>query len=63
MSLTPRTKKKLLISLALLVVVIGALGSFVWRKFFHEIDQPAFADEAERFQQLLRQALEILKTK
>src|SRR4030095_2999236 len=41
--------KKLLIWLGLLAVLVLVLGLFVWRKFFHEIDQPAFADEGERF--------------
>ena len=44
-----RKAKKCLVVLGVLVVLGGALGLFAWRKFFHEVDQPPFADEAERF--------------
>ena len=49
MSLTPRTQRKLLWSLGLLVVLVVAGGGFTWYKFFREEPEPAWANEGERF--------------
>jgi hypothetical protein len=49
MSLDPRTRKKLLTAL-IVILILGAFGAwFAWYKFFREEDQPSFADETERF--------------
>jgi hypothetical protein len=47
--MSSKTKRKILITLIVLVVLGGAGGLFAWYKFFREEDQPPFADEIERF--------------
>jgi processive rubber oxygenase RoxA-like protein len=49
MKLTPDFKRKVFITLAVLLVIGALVAWFTWFKFFREIDQPAFANEAERF--------------
>lgn len=47
--MTIKTKRKIIKTLIVLLLLGGALALFGWYKFFREEDQPAFADEAERF--------------
>ncbi|MBI3853627.1 MAG: hypothetical protein HY298_25560 [Verrucomicrobia bacterium] len=44
-----KTKRKILITVIMLMVLGGAGALFGWYKFFSEEDQPPFANEAERF--------------
>lgn len=46
--MTTRTKRT--IKTVVIVLLLGGAGAlFGWYKFFREVDQPAFADESERF--------------
>ncbi len=49
MSLSPRTKRRILTWLVVLVVLGGAGAWFGWYKFFREEPEPIWANEAERF--------------
>ncbi len=46
---TPKRKKKVLIALVLFALLAAFGVWFGWLKFFREIEQPPFSDEAERF--------------
>lgn len=47
--MNPAKKRKLLFGLLALVPLAAAGGLFAWYKFFRDVPEPAFADEAERF--------------
>ena len=49
MSLNPRARKVIALSLLVLVIVVGGGAWFGWYKFLREEPEPKWASEAERF--------------
>jgi len=47
--MNPKTKKKCLVVLAVLLLLGAVLGLFGWYKFFRQEPEPRWADEGERF--------------
>jgi mono/diheme cytochrome c family protein len=49
MSLTPRTKQKIIRCLIIIFVLAVTAGGFTWYKFFREEPEPVWANQSERF--------------